>query len=49
MIARNDEGRVSEYVQAEARKILVEQDINYYERINDNVKYVIKIYGFPRW
>ncbi|NBL88880.1 TolC family protein [Proteus sp. G2673] len=32
VIARNDEGRVSEYVQAEARKILVEQDINYYEK-----------------
>ncbi|HID7803500.1 TPA: TolC family protein [Proteus mirabilis] len=32
VIASNDEGRISEYVQAEARKILVEQEINSYEK-----------------
>ncbi|EDV5247703.1 TolC family protein, partial [Salmonella enterica subsp. enterica] len=32
IISDNDNGRISEYVQAEARKILVEQEINSYER-----------------
>ncbi|HCR3555919.1 TPA: TolC family protein, partial [Morganella morganii] len=48
VIARNDEGRVSEYVQAEARKILVEQDINYYEKeLMTTLSTLSKYTGFP--
>nr|WP_232797594.1 MULTISPECIES: TolC family protein [Proteus] len=48
VIARNDEGRISEYVQAEARKILVEQDINYYEKeLMTTLSTLSKYTGFP--
>ena len=48
VIARNDEGRISEYVQAEARKILVEQDINHYEKeLMTTLSTLSKYTGFP--
>lgn len=48
VIARNDEGRISEYVQAEARKILVEQDINHYEKeLMTTLSMLSKYTGFP--
>lgn len=48
VIARNDEGRISEYVQAEARRILVEQDINHYEKeLMTTLSTLSKYTGFP--
>lgn len=48
VIASNDEGRISEYIQAEARKILVEQDINYYEKeLMTTLSTLSKYTGFP--